>query len=580
MEDIRPAVLIFCAAIVAAAPRPAASQVINVQQTQQQTLQGPARDRPSGQTGTAVIRGRIFAADTGRPLRRAKITVTAQELGPENRSTSTNPDGRYEIKDLPAGRYSLTVTRSGYLQLRYGQRRPLEQGKPLQVLDKQVVDNVDFSLPRMSLITGRVFDEANEPISGVSVMALRSMFFEGRRRLVNAGPMMNTDDAGQYRLLGLVPGTYYLMAFSRETWTVSDNGVETTMGYSPTYFPGTSSSALASRITVGIGQEVANIDLTLIPGRAANVSGTALDSHRQPLAGRNVSLGQEFRGPNSRMMFSTSGAAVAPDGTFTLKNVPPGEYKLSISGTTPGKTPAGPVAESAAVPVVVNGVDIDNVSLITSAGWTLSGQVVGDDGGVPGAPRDRVNIRGVALQPDTAPRNFAPDSGRVKDDWTFSVTGLFGPNLIRPSVPDPWMLKAIYQDGRDITDTPIEMKSGEELTGVQVVLTDRVSTVTGQLLDDKGAPITDGTVIVFSAAADKWLENSRFVRSARPDQQGQYQIKGLPPGDNLAVAVDYVQEGMWNDPEYLESIRRYGQKLTLGDASTQAIQLRIVTPEG
>jgi len=61
-------------------------------------------------------------------------------------------------------------------------------------------------------------------------------------------------------------------------------------------FSWTSSSGDATRITVGIGQEVANIDLSLIPGRAASVSGTALDSHRQPLVGRNVSLGQEFRG--------------------------------------------------------------------------------------------------------------------------------------------------------------------------------------------------------------------------------------------------------------------------------------------
>jgi hypothetical protein len=574
----------FLTLAIAAAPWPAAGQDINIQQQQQRQLPpGPARDRPAAQTGTAVIRGRVFAADTGRPLRRAKITVTAQELGPDNRSTSTNPDGRYEIKDLPAGRYNLTVARSGYLQLRYGQRRPLEQGKPLQVLDKQLVDNVDFSLPRMSLIIGRVYDEANEAISGVSVMALRSMFFEGRRRLVLAGPMANTDDAGQFRMLGLVPGSYYVMAFMRDTWTVTENGVEATMGYAPTYFPGTASSGEAARVTVGIGQELANIDLTLIPGRAANVSGTAFDSHRQPLAGRNVGLGQEFRGPNSMMMFSNTGATVNADGTFLLKNVPPGEYKLNVSGSTPGKLPTTTVAETGAVPIVVAGVDIDNVALVTSAGWSVSGQVVTESGGPPGAPRDRVTIAGRAMLPDIQPRTgigSGPDNGRMKDDWTFTVGGLFGPVLIRPNLPDPWVVKAILQNDRDITDIPIEMKSGEELTGVQVLVTNRATSVTGQLLDDKGAPITDGTVIVFPTESEKWIENSRFVRSARPDQQGQYQIKGLPPGEYLAVAVDYVQEGMWNDPEYLESIRRYGQRITLADAASQPTTLKIVKPEG
>src|SRR5262245_16841531 len=226
----------------------------------QQIIGGqPARDprQAPAATGTASIKGRIFAADTGRPLRRARIVLTAPELGGENRQTSTNADGRYEIKDLPAGRYTITVNRSGYLQLRYGQRRPLEQGKPLQIADRQAVTDVDFSLPRMSLITGRVTDEVGEPISDAMIFAMRSMYFEGRRRLVPAGnPGARTDDAGQYRLLGLPPGTYYVMASMRDSWTVVENGVEQTFGYAQTYFPGSMNINDARRITVGVGQEV------------------------------------------------------------------------------------------------------------------------------------------------------------------------------------------------------------------------------------------------------------------------------------------------------------------------------------
>jgi Carboxypeptidase regulatory-like domain len=83
-----------------------------------------ARDREN----CGVISGRIVAADTGKPLRRARITANAPELGGETPSTSTSVEGRYELKDLPAGRYAIRVTRSGYLSLQFGQRRPLEQG--------------------------------------------------------------------------------------------------------------------------------------------------------------------------------------------------------------------------------------------------------------------------------------------------------------------------------------------------------------------------------------------------------------------------------------------------------------------
>src|SRR5207244_694876 len=241
--------------------------------------QGPPRDtRPAAVLGTASIKGRVFAADTGRPLRRARITLTAPELGREQRTTSTNQDGRYEVKELPAGRYTIRVARSGYLPLQYGQRRPLEQGKPLQIIDRQAVENIDFTLPRSSVITGRIMDETNEPIADVQVSAMRSMYYQGRRRLVPAGPPSRTDDAGEYRIIGLVPGTYYVMARLNETWTVSEGGVEEMMGYAPTYFPGTIGMNDARRVTIGVGQIASNTNFPLVPGRAASVSGTAYDS--------------------------------------------------------------------------------------------------------------------------------------------------------------------------------------------------------------------------------------------------------------------------------------------------------------
>ena len=166
---------------------------------------------------------------------------------------------------------------------------------------------------------------------------------------------------------------------------------------------------------------------------------------------------------------------------------------------------------------------------------------------------------------------------QIKDDLTFSVTGVAGPARLRVTVPDSWMVKTVMHDRRDITDTAIELKSGEELSGVQVILTDRITSVSGQLADDKGAPIVDGTVLVFASDAKEWWEDSRFVRAARPDQEGKYEIRGLPPGEYLAVAIDYVQEGLWNDPEYLESIRRDAQKLMLREGDAQVISLKLRT---
>ena len=97
-------------------------------------LRRPSRD--ATKTGTAVIRGHVFDAGSGRPLRKAQVRVFAPELR-ENRLTTTDADGAYEIKDLAAGRYQLNASKGSFVQLQYGQPRPFEPGKPLEVANGQ-----------------------------------------------------------------------------------------------------------------------------------------------------------------------------------------------------------------------------------------------------------------------------------------------------------------------------------------------------------------------------------------------------------------------------------------------------------
>jgi protocatechuate 3,4-dioxygenase beta subunit len=558
-------------------------------QTNQQILQGggplPPRDaRPPAPTatGTAAIRGRVFASDSGRPLRRARIQINGPGLPGNGQTTSTDADGRYEIRDLAGGRYNISVSRSGYLRLSYGQRRPFELGKPFDLANGQRADNVDFTLPRMSLITGRILDEANEPISGVRVMAMRPIFFEGRRRLLPEGQPAMTDDAGQYRLLGLTPGSYFVMADMRETWTVVENGVERVMGYAQTYYPGTPGFTDARRVPVGVGQEANNTDFALIPGRAATVSGTVYDSQGRPAAGRQISVGQEFRGPNQMFAMSTIGTTVAADGTFHMMGLAPGEYKFSVRTTTDIGGVAVP--EGAGMLITVAGVDIDNISLMTSSGWSLSGAIVTDTGAaVPAATLSRMRVVARPLSSDVLPMGPGlganADNGRVTEDGTFTLSGLYGPTRLRINPPDGWAVASIQFNGRDIADEALEARSGDALSGVQIIVTSKVTAIAGSITDAKGAATTDGTVLVFADDAQKWIEDSRFVRSARPDQQGKFEIKALPAGEYLAAAFDYVEDGSWNDPEYLESIRRYGQRIRLTDAASQTVTLKLVSPQ-
>jgi protocatechuate 3,4-dioxygenase beta subunit len=543
-----------------------------------------ARPATATATGTASIRGRIFAADSGKPLRRARVRVDGPGIPTEGATTSTDAEGRYEVNNLAGGRYNITVTRSGYLRLSYGQRRPFELGKPFDLANGRRADNVDFTLPKMSLITGRVLDEANEPISGVRVIAMRPVYFEGRRRLVPVGqPASMTDDAGQYRILGLTPGSYFVMAGINETWTVVENGVERVMGYAQTYYPGVAGVTDARRVMVGVGQEASNTDFALVPGRTATISGSVYDSQGRPVAGRQMQIGEEYRGPGMMFAFTSNGTTTSGDGTFRIANLAPGDYKISLRTTT-DLNGIG-VQESAAMPVSVSGVDIDNLSLTTSSGWSLNGTIVTDTGEpLPAATATRMHVVARPLSSDNLAMGpgigVAADNGRVTDNATFNLSGLVGPTTLRLNIPDGWVVQSIQFDGRDVTDAAIEGRSGDVLTGVQIVVTNKVNVVAGSITDAKGAATSDGTVLVFADDAQKWMEDSRFVQSARPDQQGTFQIKGLPAGDYLAVALEYVEDGSWNDPDFLESIRRYAQRVKLAEAAgSQSVALRLISPQ-
>jgi hypothetical protein len=138
------------------------------------------------------------------------------------------------------------------------------------------------------------------------------------------------------------------------------------------------------------------------------------------------------------------------------------------------------------------------------------------------------------------------------------------------------MLKAVMHDGRDITDTPLELASHQEVDGVEVIVTDRVTKIGGRVTDEKSQPVRDATVLVFPADSEKWFENSRAVRAARPDQQGLWEAKNLPAGDYVAVALEYVEDGAWHDPDFLESLRERATAVRLAEGGSETVSLRLV----
>ncbi len=539
---------------------------------------GSARDA-AGQpkkAGTAILSGRVIAIDTGKPLRRAQIRASGSDPR-DARSVSTDADGRWQMKELPAGRYTLTASKGGYVALSYGQKRPFEQGKPVELADGQALDKVDFSLPKGSVISGRIVDEFGEPLSGMRVAAMRYRYQSGQRRLVpvyTTGSNDLTDDIGQYRLHGLSPGDYYVVATFGLSVSLEKSDDRT--GYAPMYYPGTTTIAEAQRVTVGEAQEASGVGFALAPIRIASISGTVVNSEGKPLGNTMVMMTTPSMASGSPL---SSAGLSKPDGTFVISNVPPGDYVLqTISAAdvqavaSSGSTGDIRSREMAVLPITVTGADVTGVTLITGPTGTLRGRVAFEGGTPAGVTAAAVLLSAVPLVPDQV--RFG-GSARVLADWTFTMTGVLGKVLIRGRTPPGWHFKSITVNGTDVIDTPLELKPGEEIGDVEVILTRQMASLAGRVTNAKGQPTTDYVVALFASDASKWGLMSRYVYAVRPDQSGAFTVKGLPAGDYLAVALDYLEPGEEGDPETLERLRPVATSVTIGDGEAKTLNLKI-----
>lgn len=570
--------LLFAAA-AAAVPGPSAKLRAGAQAPQQPARDTPAQAKDAPAVPAGRISGRVVAADNGRPVKRARVFASAAEL-PEGRGALTDDTGAFDLAELPAGRYMVTVSKAGFVSLSYGQRRPLQAGTPLQLADGQQLKNVDFQLPRGSVIAGHVSDQDGDPMPGATVRVMRYQYMQGDRRLTPAGTGQ-TDDRGQYRIWGLMPGDYYVTALARNPGGGRGGfaffgrgggpGINTAgrdeeaLAYAPTYFPGVPSVNEATPVTVGLGQEALDIDFNLQLVRASRVSGRMTSPDGTPTTSGTINLSPETAGPG-RQLGMNYGARIA-DGSFAIGNVPPGRYMLRARGDD-AVTP-----QFASEPLTVGEGDLSGLTVVLVPGGSISGTVVfqATQATIP----DLTQVRIAA--PSLDPSMMGQGSARVDKDGRFSIEGLAaGQHLLRPQGGlRGWSLKSVTMGGRDVTDVPIELRGGQKIADVTITFTDLQTQIGGTVTNEQGAPVTEYTVLAFSTTVDYWQALSRHIMTARPDQTGKFTIRGLPAGEYYIVTVDPAQQGEWFDPTYLEEHRVGAARVTVAEDETKTQDFRI-----
>ncbi len=604
--------LTFAALLCAQAPAPAQGQSAQGQASAQGAGRGQGRGQGGtgarrggpqrdvvAQQGTGVIAGKVVAADTGRPLKRARVVISG---GGRPHAASTDEQGRYRVAGLPAASYTVTAAKSGFVDGAFGQRRSLRTGSAVELADGQQATNVDVKLARGGVVTGRVLDEEGEPLARAAVTVLRQQYVRGEKQLTPAGTDQ-TDDRGQYRIFGLPPADYYVSATAggleqivRQAIGGLGVGVEQapeSTGYAPTYYPGVITAGEATKLKLAASQELTGVDfqvqivpLATIKGVVAGGSAVVSLMPEEGGAGALGALGGSFAalagrggGGGGRGVFGLAGGGsrtfTRDDGTFSIPNVTPGKYTI-VARTDGG--PAGGGPRMAVQSLVVSGEEV-NVALTPAPGVQLSGTITLEASGTQ-LPQ---GFRGFRVVPSplgsTSSATFAGRGGGGRggdptDNGQFTIADVMpGTYMLRAAGPRGWTMKSVYVEGRDVTDMPLEVKS-ESLHGINVIFTDKISSLGGVVRDARGNGMGNVSVIAFPSDSRLWMAQSRHIITARTDSSGAYRMSAVPPGDYLAVAVDDVEQGEWFDPEFLDQIKDDAIKVKVGEGEQKTQDLK------
>lgn len=584
--------------------------------------QAPARDqsrRAAPVVGTAGISGVVTMAGSTMPAARARVNLGGTDIS--GRSTSTDEGGRFSFTGLPAGRYSVSASKVGYLTASYGQSRPGRAGTPIQLAEGQQFD-ARIQMYKGGVLTGTILDEQGEVIPSTPVRVLRWTQQSGQRVLQSAGSA-STDDRGIYRAYGLQPGDYLVSASPRNTLSDMDrmrqelesirqaqasgrmdatqarglaeraaviqgqlveDGEQPT-GYAPVYYPGTTAPTQAGAVTLAAGEERAGIDFQLQRVPVARIEGTVINGTGQPIPNIQVTLLPATAGFTGE----TTGARADAEGRFRLLNVAPGSYTLTAMGTinpggpaqpagAPGRG-AGPAQRPepqrfwAITDLVVDGRNIANVGLALQPGLTVTGRIAFEGAAAPPADLTRMRISLAPVNIAGTPRTIvAGASGRVDAAGRLTIANVMpGRYRLSGGGGGGWSIKSAVIDGQDALDFPLEIK--QSLAGAVVTFTDRQAEISGTAIDQKGQPSTTATIVLFPADQRLWGSTSRRIRTARVATDGSFTFTTVPPGEHrLAPTID-PEPDAWFDPAFLQQLESGAIRVTIGEGEKKSVQV-------
>jgi hypothetical protein len=605
-----------------------------------QTIPPRAPTSPSptplqGSMRLSSVGGVIVDSADGRPIARAVVRLVGRGVFLTRLS---DEKGHVLFTDVPPGDFLINAQKVGFFDGAYGKRRPGGAGLPLTMMGGLPITDLRIELFRSGVISGFVFDENNDPVIGAEVVALRRLFDAGQWRFTAVGTQ-TTDDQGNYRIFGLMPGDYIVSVpavqvtapiasfeaiatngsvgrdFSSFYFTYfaprggsggGTEGLESRLVYDPDgkyvmmpsaatpppgtgprqlayptkYFPAADAIAAAVPVALRPGEDHRGVNFSLRPVPTARIQGRVIGPEgavaNQQL--RLLPMDSDDFGAGTE----TAATVSAPDGTFTFLRVPSGRYTIEAEGV--GSVPAGPPAlidSSSERPGLwgrtpVGIDDADVDSVVVHMEPSLT--VRGSlvyEGSIPRPVQSQLE----PIEVSVSLASGAPGprhEARLDPGGRFTLRGLRpGEYVVRISSTPSGWFVKSVTVAGRDVSDTPLIVSSTSEPIVTITLTDRATELMGTVRDARNLPVAGATVIAIPAGSAPNALHPVRMREVRSSRLGVFYIAGLPPGDYLVVALDDSVAEGWQDQARIAELRTQATRLSLRDAEQRSVELRV-----
>jgi len=227
----------------------------------------------------------------------------------------TDSDGSYQVSGLNEGIYQVSVQdwrwpNRQYPAKYYQNTADAQQATPVQVMAGQTTTGIDVSMGEPGRITGKVTNQAGNPLTGVYVQVMQhnGIYWQW------AG-YAQTDGNGQYQIEGL-GGTYRVGFFDWQYWPGR---------YPPLYYPNNTTLEESANVVVNSGETLTDINAVMLTG--GHVKGKVVDSNGNPVT--NLYVVAHKYNKEWRYWEWASSVYVNGDGNYELNNLN-GTYRLGF----------------------------------------------------------------------------------------------------------------------------------------------------------------------------------------------------------------------------------------------------------